>query len=479
MGIDKIYRARDNDDKAIDARQGIETHGFLLPSLLVRVAAWLGCHPRFLSVLTCLVIGAPVVACSLGPSPFASPRAPSPFVSPPATPTATRVIPFAKTIRLPLVWGPEARPDVWRAWPRHKFGLAATTALNSDVAAQTVAALPAYGVTTWDAKLAQADRAAKYGIVYFPRLHVKAVFSDADLDGVVEEAADLARCEPAKSQEAEARKIAAKYPGMMWDLFNEPDNLDLLSGSGCFDPTTGGKGYRGFGGDPRMTGPRHAYRQAAAVARYWIETIRAVDPTARFTCCGELNGASATYVRGVADAYRELYGQPIPLAAVSLHIYLVNDYDLARAQNALRAAYAAIDGHPDLRGLSVSINEGILLAKALDATSLKRAALLLYAWMDWLALPENSRVVFMGWWVDAYCSRYSVHEVDWGYCMKQYEIVVGQDNNPGTRLFQKAPGGYGPITPVGEMWRDFACNWMDDRLQPVPLPCRIETEVRP
>ena len=402
------------------------------------------------------------------------------FLSPPPTPVP-RHLASAHRVHVPLVYGPLPVGEVWRAWPRHKFGVAAGALFIGGRAAVEVARwLPVYGAANWDVSYQHAQWAAEAGIVYFPRLSMKVTFNPPgapDLDGVTGEHADLLSCEPLRGQEAEVKRVAQAFPGMAWDLFNEPDNLDLTSGVGCWDETVGGPGYTGFGGDPHMTGPRHAYRQAAAVVRAWVQFVRQYDPAARFTCCGELNGPSAAYVRGVADAYRELYGERVPLDAVSLHIYQVDSWDLEAYRALLRTAIANVDAHPDLRGLPLVLNEGILLTKALDATSRERSAWLLYHWMDWLALQD--RVVFMAWWVDGLCSIHPGENPDHEFCRRQYELTSGTTAWPGTRLFDDKRLDRRMYSPSGEVWRRYWCNWTDRKLQPVPAPCPVLGEGLP
>lgn len=397
------------------------------------------------------------------------------FHSPAPTPAPRLMTPRPRASKLHLhtILGGAPTGEVWRTWPRYKFGVAGAALLADSVAwTKTARLMPFYGVANWGVSYTHAKRALDAGIVYFPRLQLRATFNPAnapDLDGVIGEHADLVSCTPTYNQEPEAKRIASAYPGTAWDLFNEPDNLDLTSGVGCWDTTVGGRGYTGFGSDPSMTGPRHAYRQAATVARYWIMLIRQHDAAARFTCCGELNGPLAAYVRGVADAYRELYGEPIPLAAVSLHIYQIENWDLQAYQALLQTAIANVDAHPDLRGLPIVINEGILLSRSLDEVNRQRTAWLLYHWMDWLALQD--RVVFMAWWVDGLCSAYPQENPDHEFCKRQYEITSGTTAWPGTRLFNDKRLDRSPLAPSGEIWQRYWCNWTDEELDPIPTPC--------
>jgi hypothetical protein len=401
---------------------------------------------------------------------------PSTFFSPPPPPPPRALTPAPTRLArayLPLTAGRLAAGPVWQNWPRFKFGVAAAALPLSEAAMNAGRDLPIAGVAVWGVSSNAARWAANAGIVYFPRLSMKVTFSDTDLDGVTNEHADLLRCEPLRSQEAEVRRVATSYPGTTWDLFNEPDNLDLLAGLGCIDETTGGPGYTGFNGNPAMTGPRYAYRQAAAVVHDWIAFVRGIDPTAHFTCCGELNGPSAAYVRGVATAYRELYGVRIPIDAVSLHIYQVDNWNLASYQALLRMAIANLDGHPDLRGLPVSINEGILLTKAMDETSRERSAWLLYHWMDWLATrsAETDRVRFMAWWVDGLCSKVPSENPDWSFCQRQWEITSGTNVWPGTRLYDDKRAERWLLSPAGLVWRKYWCNWTDAESNQVPELC--------
>ncbi len=413
-----------------------------------------------------------VLSCSPTDAAFISPI---PFESPisrelPARPQPRVYIPVAMDQS-------NRRADVWRDWPHHKSGVAGASLFLSEASVKAGRALPILAGAYWGVSYNQMKWSAANGVIYYPRLSMKATFQRPgapDLDGVVDEAPDLVKCEPLYSQEAEVKRIAQEFTGAQWDMFNEPDNLDLLAGDGCIDRTVGGPGYRGFGNDPAVTGPRHAYWQAAAVVRYWVDFVRAVDPTARFTCCGELNGPSAEYVRGVADAYRELYGQRIPLDAVSLHIYQVDNWDLGSYKRLLQTAIANVDSHPDLRGLPLSVNEGILLTQTLDPVSRERSAWLMYHWFDWLNLPENNRVRFMAWWVDGLCSNQPNLEPDWEYCQKQWEIRSGTVLWPGDRLFDDKRLERQMLTPAGEVWRRYWCNWMNDQLDPVPRPCDVE-----
>lgn len=415
-----------------------------------------------------------LTACQL--QPFLSPPEPQPFVSPPIE----RVLRPAPRVYLPLVAGRKSTPEVWRSWPSPKFGVAGAAIFLSQAGMRAAANLPIFGAASWGARYDHARWASEAGIVYFPRLSLRADFNPVgapDLDGVVDEPPDLVRCEPRRNQEPEVARLAAGFPGLLYEMFNEPDNLDLLAGDGCIDWTTGGAGYTGFNGDPALTGPRHAFQQAAQVVHAWVTFVRARDPSARFSCCGELNGAAATYVLGVATAYRELYGERIPLDAVSLHIYQVNNWDLASYQQLLRMAIAQVDSHSDLRGLPISLNEGILLTQTMDAASRERSSWLMYHWLDWLGTnqAETARVRFVAWWVDGLCAKEPSANPDWEFCQKQWEITSGTIVWPGTRLFEDKRLERMQLSPAGIIWHNYWCNWLDDERDPVPSPCVMET----
>jgi hypothetical protein len=385
----------------------------------------------------------------------------SPFTSPPPRPS----LPHRHVVYVPIA----RQPAVWQAFPRYKFGVAAAYSQRSLTAMQAIRALPAYSIDGWDAQLQTARWAAQVGLTYFPRLQVigRRQTTGVDMDGVptgTGESSDLALCEPYYGQEAQARLIAQSYPGTMWSLFNEPDNLDMRYGTGCWDATIGGSGYTGYGANAKMTGPVFAYSEAAKTARYWILFIRKYDKAARFNCCGELYGSTAAYAAGVASAYRRLYGERMPLEAVSLHIYHVNHWNVETYKNDLRSAYKAVDRSPDLRGLPIMLNEGISLSTGMDSAN--KNTRLLYEWYDWLGLDENRRVVATAWWVDAGCVA-----GDAG--------CATADAWPGSRLFTSIAPSATSLSVVGKTWSQAWCNWLDNDLDPVAQPCASgDTRIR-
>ena len=411
---------------------------FLSPSLQSR-----GCVPPPCTPPPCVVAVSIAVAVALVAMAACMPPSP-----PPPTP---RVAEYR--FYLPQVSAQHG--PLWQGWPRYRMGVVSAYAYRSEVGVHALADLGVFVLDGWSVSLNSARWAARWGLFYAPRLHIVGVPSSVDRDGVTNERfPDLARCEPATSQLTAARAVAGEFPGMMWGLFNEPDNLDPQVGPGCWDATVGGDGYTGYDGDPQMTGPRYAYRQAAGVINYWVTTLRSVDPTARFHCCGELGGATASYVRGVADAYRELYGERLPIAAVSLHIYQVNNWNVASYVNYLRMGIAAVDTHPDLRGLPIVVNEGINLS--LNSANASRDAALLHEWFDRLGADPllAERVKWMAWWVD-YIDR-----------------AADGKQEVGTRLFDGDPSRVGaPLSVVGKAWQNYACNWLDHEIDITPRVC--------
>lgn len=463
-----------------------------------------------------LMLSAVVIAGSLAAVVLTMSASAAPLANPPGP--VQYGLPVYKNYTFPTPWPTASWAPgkyVWQANPIHKAGVAIVAEYNGSVA-ENMERIPHYTIVDWTARPYVMENASARNVVYYPQVTTIGVLTTTDLDGipynttwtvngtVFTETKDLVDC-PLSSSLIVAKQVAAQAPGALWTMFNEPDGWE--DQSRCRDGSAfwakyyqhpNGDGPGGIYTDPTTgltyTAQIWGYRQAAEVAKAYIDLIRSVDPTARFACCGEITGGwgmgywqwpgLGSYTVGVAQAYYDMYGEDMPLAAVHEHIYPAalgcppsdNIYCLIDVYNDMVARLDAQGSR--VAGLPIIITEHPYFGPKSEESMV--AELLVHKWNDYLGTQE--RVIAHHWFADYYC-RTSDRDVllDGKYqCGKTPPTPTP---SPTPFADWGAPSLFDDyqrttLSDVGQEWRARYCSWNDSVwATPVPgaTPCPTPT----